>query len=124
MNGLDGTVGDLMTLPKSQYSVMERGGFQGLWKEARLPGSVFFGEGNPLPPGSAIIVHSALMHGAQVSPTTPVSRAVGTPLSANGVPDRLPPCLLPCLTGYREGAAAWRRWQAALLHRLVLLPAV
>jgi hypothetical protein len=50
MNGLDGTVGDLMTLPKSQYSVMERGGFQGLWKEARLPGSVFFGEGNPLAP--------------------------------------------------------------------------
>jgi len=52
MNGLDGTVGDLMTLPKSQYSVMERGGFQNLWKESKLPGAVFFGEGNPLPPAS------------------------------------------------------------------------
>ena len=67
-NGLDGAVGDLMTLPKSQYSVMERGGFQNLWKSERLPGSVFFGEGNPLPPGSAVIVHSALMHGRDDKP--------------------------------------------------------
>ena len=67
-NGLDGAVGDLMTLPKSQYSVMERGGFMNLWKSERLPGSVFFGEGNPLPPGSAVIVHSALMHGRDDKP--------------------------------------------------------
>ena len=57
-----------MTLPKSQYSVMERGGFMNLWKSERLPGSVFFGEGNPLPPGSAVIVHSALMHGRDDKP--------------------------------------------------------
>jgi hypothetical protein len=60
MNGLDGTVGDLMTLPKSQYSVMERGGFQGLWKEARLPGSVFFGEGNPLAPVRRVALPPAM----------------------------------------------------------------
>ena len=111
MNGLDGTVGDLMTLPKSQYSVMERGGFQGLWKEARLPGSVFFGEGNPLVPGSAIIVHSALMHGA-CPPLPPLALRA----CARALTRPLPAC--------REGAEAWRRRQATLLHRLVVLPAV
>jgi hypothetical protein len=86
MNGLDGTVGDLMTLPRSQYSVMERGGFQGLWKDSRLPGSVFFGAGNPLAPGSAIIVHSALMHGAPLPlPTHP-----HPPLRSSRAPPRPP----------------------------------
>lgn len=62
MNGLDGTVGDLMTLPKSQYSVMERGGFQSLWKDAKLPGAVFFGEGNPLPPVRAKQTFATLLN--------------------------------------------------------------
>ena len=100
MNGLDGTVGDLMTLPKSQYSVMERGGFQGLWKEARLPGSVFFGEGNPLVPGSAIIVHSALMHGARARrpPLPPLPHRVCARARAH------PPAA--CLQGGRRSLAA------------------
>jgi hypothetical protein len=119
MNGLDGTVGDLMTLPKSQYSVMERGGFQGLWKESRLPGSVFFGEGNPLAPGSAIIVHSALMHGA-LFPRSHLSALLRrfrlTPISSV----RHTPAVTACET-CRAGAEARRRWQATLLHRLVLL---
>ena len=120
MNGLDGTVGDLMTLPRSQYSVMERGGFQGLWKDSRLPGCVFFGEGNPLAPGSAIIVHSALMHGAPPlpSPTPAVcSRAPPRRASASSM-TRLVREIC------RAGATARGRRQAALLHRLVLLPAV
>ncbi len=68
LNGLDGTVGDLMALPRSQYSVMERGAFSALWQDYELPGSLTFGAKIPLPPGSAVIVHSALMHGRRAMP--------------------------------------------------------
>ena len=63
LNGLDGTMGDLMALPRSQNAVMERGAFSSLWQDFELPGSLSFGTQIPLPPGSAVIVHSALMHG-------------------------------------------------------------
>ena len=53
LNGLDGAVGDLMCLPRSQNSVMERGAFSSIWKDAAVEGSLTFGEGNPLPPGMA-----------------------------------------------------------------------
>ena len=43
LNGLDGTVGDLMCLPKSQNAVMERGAFSNLWQDHELPGSLTFG---------------------------------------------------------------------------------
>ena len=68
LNGLDGTVGDLMALPRSQNSVMERGAFSALWQDFELPGSLTFGSQIPLPPGSAVIVHSALMHGRRAMP--------------------------------------------------------
>ena len=68
LNGLDGKVGDLMCLPKSQNAVMERGAFSNLWQDHELPGSLTFGSQIPLPPGSAVIVHSALLHGRRAQP--------------------------------------------------------
>ena len=70
LNGLDGTVGDLIALPRSQKAVMERGAFSALWQDSELPGSLSFGAQIPLPdpPGSAVIVHSALMHGRRAMP--------------------------------------------------------
>nr|MBA3687002.1 phytanoyl-CoA dioxygenase family protein [Planctomycetota bacterium] len=40
LNGLDGTIGDLMVLPKSHREVFERGLFGTLFGTADLPGSV------------------------------------------------------------------------------------
>ena len=53
LNGLDGKVGDLMCMPRSQNAVMERPAFNQLWQDYELPGSLTFGSKNPLPPGSA-----------------------------------------------------------------------
>ena len=77
-NGLNGTVGDLMAVPGSQKAVISgippsfnnpddkpQWGYGG---PQDLPGQRIFGEGNPLPPGSAVIVHSALMHGRDDKP--------------------------------------------------------
>ena len=46
-------------------SVVRGGGaeWQALWKDGELPGERVFGSREPLPPGSAVIVHSGLMHG-------------------------------------------------------------
>ena len=68
LNGLDGKVGDLMCMPRSQNAVMERPAFNQLWQDYELPGSLTFGSKNPLPPGSAVIVHSALLHGRRAQP--------------------------------------------------------
>ena len=64
-NGLDGRVGDLILVPRSQNTVIQRGrdllGFQ----DDELPGSVTIDD---LPEGSAVIVHSALIHGRRAKP--------------------------------------------------------
>ena len=58
LNGLNGTVGDLLVLPRSQSIVVPNGGM-GLFGTQDLPGSLVVDD---LPPGSAIIVHSAVWH--------------------------------------------------------------
>ena len=65
LNGLDGQVGDLMILPRSQYSHWDGGSMQAIFKDAVLPCSKTF---NNLPPGSAVICHSALVHGRRAQP--------------------------------------------------------
>ena len=57
-----------MCMPRSQNAVMERPAFSQLWQDYELPGSLTFGSKNPLPPGSAVIVHSALLHGRRAQP--------------------------------------------------------
>ena len=47
---------------------MERGAFSELFQDTELPGSITFGSGRPLSPGSAVIVHSALLHGRRALP--------------------------------------------------------
>lgn len=64
LNGLNGTVGDLLALPRSQNLVVPNGGI-GLFGTQDLPGSLVFDD---LPPGSAIIVHSALWHARRPKP--------------------------------------------------------
>eukprot|EP01052_Picozoa_sp_SAG31_P037888 SAG31_NODE_4966_length_2829_cov_4.529304_3_plen_142_part_00 len=62
-HGLDGTIGDLIVLPRSHRVVMENSALSELFGERELPGSMTFGSVTPLPPGSVVIVHSALLHG-------------------------------------------------------------
>lgn len=64
LNGLDGTVGDLLVLPQSQNIVVPNGGM-GLFGTNDLPGTVVV---DSLPPGSAIIVHSAVWHARRPKP--------------------------------------------------------
>jgi hypothetical protein len=61
-NGLNGEVGDLIVQPRSHKVVMDRGRdvFGHLFGDAELPNSLTIDD---LPMGSAVIVHSALMHG-------------------------------------------------------------
>ena len=58
-------MGDLILVPRSQNTVIQRGrdllGFQ----DDELPGSVTIDD---LPEGSAVIVHSALIHGRRAKP--------------------------------------------------------
>ena len=56
LNGLNGTIGDLMIVPKSHRSVVERNALA-LFGTNDLPGSMTI---DRLPPGTAVIVHSAL----------------------------------------------------------------
>ena len=64
LNGLNGEIGDLLVLPQSQHMVIGNGGLQ-LFGSRDLPGSLCVDD---LPPGSAIIVHSALWHGRRPKP--------------------------------------------------------
>tara|TARA_B100000809_G_scaffold219644_1_gene226929 strand:+ start:551 stop:1363 length:813 start_codon:yes stop_codon:yes gene_type:complete len=64
LNGLNGTIGDLLVLPQSQNIVISNGGL-GLFGTEDLPGSLCVDD---LPPGSAIIVHSALWHARRPKP--------------------------------------------------------
>jgi hypothetical protein len=64
LNGLDGTVGDLLLLPKSHRAVMRRDAFWFLGTET-LPGMVLVDD---IPPGTVIFAHSALLHARRAKP--------------------------------------------------------
>ncbi len=64
LNGLDGTVGDLLALPGTQNLVMERNAYS-VCGTGTLPGEMVF---DNLSPGSAVIVHSALLHARRAKP--------------------------------------------------------
>lgn len=64
LNGLDGSIGDLVVLPGSQRLVMDRNAY-GPLRNATLPGEVVI---DSLPPGSAVIVHSAMQHARRAKP--------------------------------------------------------
>ena len=64
LSGLDGTIGDLLAVPRSHRSVIERNALS-LFGTNGLPGEKVF---DNLPPGSAVIVHSALWHGRRAKP--------------------------------------------------------
>jgi hypothetical protein len=64
LNGLDGTIGDLMLVPGTHKRVMARNAFS-QFGHADLPGSLVVDD---VPPGTAIIVHSALQHARRPKP--------------------------------------------------------
>ena len=64
LDGLNGTIGDLMFVPRSHKSVIARRALGFLGHEV-LPGTQIV---NDLEPGSVIIVHSALWHARRPQP--------------------------------------------------------
>ena len=64
LSGLNGEIGDLLLVPRSQETIVARDGMKNLGTED-LPGSLCV---DNLPPGSAIIVHSALWHARRPKP--------------------------------------------------------
>ena len=64
LNGLDGTIGDLLVWPKSHRAVMRR---DACWMAGTdlLPGAVVL---DHLGPGSVVLVHSALVHARRAQP--------------------------------------------------------
>ena len=65
LNGLDGTIGDLLVLPRSQRIVCDRYHLGHLFGTQDLPGTVVLDD---LPPGSAVLVHSAALHARRPKP--------------------------------------------------------
>lgn len=63
-NGLNGEVGDLVFLPRSQNAVVGNDALR-ILGEHSLPGEVVVDD---LPPGSAVMVHSALWHARRTRP--------------------------------------------------------
>jgi ectoine hydroxylase-related dioxygenase (phytanoyl-CoA dioxygenase family) len=63
-NGLNGTIGDLLFIPRTQNTVVNNGAL-GFLKTETLPGTVVV---DNLPPGSAVLVHSALWHARRAQP--------------------------------------------------------
>ena len=64
LNGLDGSVGDLLLRPGSQHWILARNAL-GECGTADLPGSIVI---DRLEPGSAVIVHSACLHARRPKP--------------------------------------------------------
>ena len=64
LNGLNGEIGDLLVLPKSQDMIIANGGLK-LFGTQDLPGSLCV---DNLTPGSAIIVHSGVWHARRPKP--------------------------------------------------------
>ncbi len=58
LNGLDGTIGDLLVLPRSQRMIVERGALGGMGTQD-LPGTRVI---DHVPPGTMVLVHSAVLH--------------------------------------------------------------
>lgn len=63
-NGLNGTIGDLLALPGSQNRIVNNNALEHLGT-ADLPGTIVIDD---LPPGSAVLVHSALWHARRAKP--------------------------------------------------------
>ena len=63
-NGLNGEIGDLLVLPRTQRSIVDNGAL-GHLGTAELPGTVVV---DSLPPGSAVMVNSALWHARRPKP--------------------------------------------------------
>lgn len=64
LSGLDGSIGDLVVLPGSHRIVAEKGALKAEGT-GRLPGEVVIDD---LPPGSTVLVHSALFHARRAKP--------------------------------------------------------
>ena len=64
LDGLNGTVGDLLLLPRSHRSIMRRDALSFLGVE-EIPGTVVV---NDLPPGSVVFAHSAVVHARRAQP--------------------------------------------------------
>jgi hypothetical protein len=64
LDGLNGTVGDLLLLPKSHRAVMRRDALSFLGAE-EIPGTIVV---NDIPPGTVIFAHSALVHARRAQP--------------------------------------------------------
>ncbi len=64
LNGLNGDIGDLLALPRSQNLIVARDAMMPFGTED-LPGSLCFDD---VAPGTAIIVHSALWHARRPKP--------------------------------------------------------
>ena len=64
LSGLNGEVGDLLLVPRSQQSVVARDALR-IFGTKDLPGSLTV---DRLAPGSAVIVHSALFHARRPKP--------------------------------------------------------
>lgn len=63
LDGLDGTIGDLLVLPRSHKTIADRN--LGVLGQGDLPGMVVV---DAIPPGSAVLVHSALWHARRAKP--------------------------------------------------------
>ena len=64
LDGLNGEIGDLLVLPRSQNMVIANGGL-GLFGTEDLPGSICV---DNVSPGTAIIVHSGVWHARRAKP--------------------------------------------------------
>lgn len=64
LNGLNGQIGDLLFVPRTQKTVIDNNALSLLGTED-IPGTVVV---NDLPPGSAVMVHSALWHARRAKP--------------------------------------------------------
>jgi len=64
LNGLDGTVGDLLLAPKTHRSVMRRDALS-MYGTEDLPGTVVL---DNIPPGTTVFAHSALVHARRPKP--------------------------------------------------------
>ena len=79
---LDGTIGDLLLMPGSQNSILPVRGIGELFRTAGLPGSISI---DSLPPGSAVVLNSGLLHARRCAPRagsgSPCSMLVGSRLN-------------------------------------------
>jgi hypothetical protein len=64
-SGLDGTVGDLLLLPRSHHSLVDNSALTGLMFSDDLPGSLTL---DSIQPGSAVLVDGALLHARRPKP--------------------------------------------------------